>query len=109
MKLISNKAKCRSYKTRRIYESKFEDELRKMNNDRPIKTWAETDAENGLTPEEGKRLRMQPGNAAKATVKPVKNKFKYHNYNNWRDYYKPKGISYQEYLDIPTEDLIKDK
>jgi hypothetical protein len=28
--------------------------------------WATTDAANGLTPEEGKAMRMQPGNAAKS-------------------------------------------
>jgi hypothetical protein len=109
MILFSNKSKCRISKTRRLYEGKFEDELRKMNDDHPMKTWAETDAENGLTPEEGKRLRMQPGNAARATVKPASKKpYRLHTYVNWRDEFKPKGISYQEYLDIDLAEYYND-
>jgi hypothetical protein len=52
---------------------------------------------------------MQPGNAARATVKPASKKpYRLHTYVNWRDEFKPKGISYQEYLDIDLAEYYND-
>jgi hypothetical protein len=58
-------------------------------------TWAETDAENGLTPEEGKAMRMQPGNAARANGGFAKGDFNYPTTREWKEKYP--NMSYGEY------------
>jgi len=64
-------------------------------------SWAETDAENGMTPEEGKAIRMQPGNAARAKEPtPVTTDFsKRPTVEEWEEVYKPMGMKYGDYCE----------
>jgi hypothetical protein len=57
--------------------------------------WATTDAANGLTPEEGKAMRMQPGNAARANGGFAKRDFNYPTTREWKEKYP--NMSYGEY------------
>ena len=57
--------------------------------------WATTDAANGLTPEEGKMRRMQPGNAARATGGFAKKDFNIPTPREWKEKYP--NMSYREY------------
>lgn len=57
--------------------------------------WATTDAANGLTPEEGKAMRMQPGNAARAKASEVKGDFKYPTIKEWKLKYP--NMTYSDY------------
>lgn len=59
-------------------------------------SWAETDAANGLTPEEGKAIRMQPGNAARSNGTAQKPRdFGYPTVQEWKAKYS--NIPYGEY------------
>ena len=55
----------------------------------------------GLTPwnPDTKMERMQPSNASRANYIPPKDDFKLHTYADWVKNYKPKGISYKDYID----------
>jgi len=59
-------------------------------------SWADTDAANGLTPEEGKAMRMQPGNAARAngTAQGARS-FDRPTYEEWKAKYP--NMKYSEY------------
>jgi hypothetical protein len=83
-----------------IIEGEIEDFFRNLNSQSDWKSWAETDAENGISHEEGRRQRFQPGNAACAPYIPSKHDFKLHTYEDWVKNYKPRGITYQQYREI---------
>jgi hypothetical protein len=53
-----------------------------------------------LTPwnPETKMERMQPSNASRANYMPPRSDFKLHTYADWIKNYKPRGISYSEYI-----------
>ena len=51
------------------------------------RSWEETDAANGLTPEQGKAMRMQPGNAARAKSIPSNGDFGRPSYEEWKTLY----------------------
>ena len=57
------------------------------------------DRNGGLTPwnPDTKMERMQPSRASRANKLPT-NDFRVHSYADWIKNYKPKGISYQEYM-----------
>lgn len=59
-------------------------------------SWEETDAANGLTPEEGKAMRMQPGNAARSngTAQGARS-FGRPTYEEWKAKYP--NMKYSEY------------
>jgi hypothetical protein len=48
---------------------------------------------------ETKMERMQPSNASRANYMPPKKDFRLHSYDDWVKNYKPKGISYKDYID----------
>ena len=54
----------------------------------------------GLTPwnPDTKMERMQPINASRANYMPPRSDFKLHTYADWVKNYKPRGISYSEYM-----------
>ena len=58
-------------------------------------SWEETDVANGLTPEEGKAMRMQPGNAARAKNIPTNGSFGRPTYEEWKAKYP--NMKYSEY------------
>ena len=49
---------------------------------------------------ETKMERMQPSNASRANYMPPKKYFRLHSYDDWVKNYKPKGISYKDYIDM---------
>ena len=57
--------------------------------------WEETDKKNGLTPEEGKMKRMNPGNAAKSKGSIPTGNFSHPNTKEWKEKYP--NMSYGEY------------
>lgn len=86
-----------------IIEGEIEDFFRNLNRQSDWNSWDETDDKNGISHEEGRRQRFQPINAARAPYIPTPEKYKIgklHTYEDWRDNYKPKGISYQQYKEM---------
>ena len=57
-------------------------------------------ASHGLTPwdAEGREERFKPSNASRSQGSVPTRDFKVHSYGDWIKNYKPKGISYQEYM-----------
>lgn len=94
MKISENRIK-------RIVNETIADYFNKINQNSNLRSWAETDADNGISSEEGKRQRMMPSNASQSKGTIPTNDFKHHNYDDWRENYKPKGISYKEYMNMP--------
>ena len=57
--------------------------------------WRETDEANGITPEQGKAIRMQPGNAARSKGTIPTRDFKIPSRDEWLSEYP--NMSYAEY------------
>lgn len=61
-------------------------------------SWEETDSANGLTPEEGKSMRMQPGNAARSQGTATTRDFGVvRGYKDWSENFKASGMDYPSY------------